>query len=285
MTNLRKKNLSPGWYPFSERDAQLAMQKFEKEYIKIQDSLSFDINKVNCIIVPHAGWEFSGFCSYCAFKKAQSIARQNNQKVEKIVLFGGHLGFSEKSIVLNYQKLETPFGFLDVDTDLINDFKGIFSSVDETDFFSDNTIEVNLPFIKYFFPDVKVIALYPPLQEAVSIAKFFSDRIDNGFVIASSDLTHYGPNYGFTPEGTGPRAYQWACKNDQIIIDAILNLDYDSIENIAGKHHNSCSPNAIIAALAFAKYKSSIKAYKVYKTSSYELFPSASFVGYLSAIA
>ena len=279
---IRKRILPSGWYPADEKRC---LENFKKFEIMVKpSSINVDLKNVNSIIVPHAGWDFSGHLSYLSFLKAKEVAEKSNQKIDLIVYFGGHLKYSENTIVLNYDYCETPFGNLEVETNLINEYKKLFDSIDETSIFSDNTIEVNMPFIKHFFQSAKFIGLYPPLQEALSIAQFFINKVTNCLVVASSDLTHYGPNYGFTPSGTGEKAYKWACENDKILLNALEKLDYDSIELIVDKHQNSCSPNSLTTAIAYASFKGSKKGYILSYDSSYNIFPSASFVGYLSFI-
>lgn len=281
--NVRKKTLPSGWYPSDEVKCIEYFKKFE--YLVNPSSISVNTNKIHSLIVPHAGWEFSGHLAYLSFYKASEICKKHNIQVDTIVLFGGHLKFSEKSIILNYQYCETPFGNIEVDLSLLNEYKKLFDTTDETPLFTDNTIEVNLPFIKYFFPEAKLIALYPPLQEAVSIAQFFANKSKNSISIASADLTHYGPNYGFTPHGTGEKAFNWVKENDKILIDTLEKLDYDSIETIVDKYQNSCSPNSLTTSIAFASLRGAIKGYPLQYGSSYQIFPSASFVGYISFIA
>ena len=48
--------------------------------------------------------------------------------------------------------------------------------------------------------------------------------------IGSTDLTHYGPRYGFTPMGTGLEGLRWADRvNDQRFIDLALKLDAEEM--------------------------------------------------------
>ena len=45
-------------------------------------------------------------------------------------------------------------------------------------------------------------------------------------VFGSTDLTHYGPNYGWSPKGYGPEAVKWVKEvNDKKFIDQALKLD------------------------------------------------------------
>jgi hypothetical protein len=72
--------------------------------------------------------------------------------------------------------------------------------------------------------------------------------------IGSTDLTHYGPRYGFTPMGTGLEGMRWAdTVNDQRFIDLALKLDAEQILTSAAENCNACGPGAAAAVVAAAK--------------------------------
>ena len=60
-------------------------------------------------------------------------------------------------------------------------------------------------------------------QAVVEIAKRLGLNIK---VIGSTDLTHYGPNYGFVSKGAGLQAIDWVRdQNDRRIIDVMLDME------------------------------------------------------------
>ena len=72
----------------------------------------------------------------------------------------------------------------------------------------------------------------------------------NARYIASTDLTHYGENYQFSPAGSGVSAMQWAKENDQSLIDLMLGFQVDQIVPEAQKKQSACGPGAVAALLA-----------------------------------
>ncbi len=73
-------------------------------------------------------------------------------------------------------------------------------------------------------------------------------------VIGSTDMTHYGPNFGFTPAGPGKEAVEWVkTKNDSAAIDAMKAMDDKAILAQGLDHHNMCCPGAVAAAAAAAR--------------------------------
>ena len=72
--------------------------------------------------------------------------------------------------------------------------------------------------------------------------------------IASTDLTHYGPRYGFYPQGTGPEAIKWAKDiNDMEFVDLAINMKAHELVLCAEKCASACGPGAVAAVVAAAK--------------------------------
>ncbi|MFZ0052891.1 MAG: AmmeMemoRadiSam system protein B, partial [Desulfobaccales bacterium] len=150
----------------------------------------------------------------------------------------------------------------------------------------DNTIEVELPMVKYFFPNAKVLAVRAPsspkameLGEAVvAVARELNLSL---LAFGSTDLTHYGPNYGWAPKGIGPEAVKWVREvNDQRFLSEVLKLDEAGLLRAAQEDRSACSAGAAAAAVAATKKLGAQKAVLRDYYTSYEILPGDSFVGY-----
>jgi AmmeMemoRadiSam system protein B len=154
----------------------------------------------------------------------------------------------------------------------------------------DNTIEVQLPFIKYFFDNIKIVPIgAPPSIKSVEMGKTVADVARkmglNILVLGSTDLTHYGPNYGYTPKGRGKAALQWAREiNDRSVIAAILSMDPLSIIRDSQQKHNACCSGAAAAALSAGKALGAVQSKLVTYASSHDKSPGESFVGYAGIV-
>ena len=78
-------------------------------------------------------------------------------------------------------------------------YKILLSEIDE-DANPDNTVEVQLSFVKYLFPESMVLGLRaPPSDKSIKLGKLINDvgsQLNRKItVIGSTDLTHYGPSY------------------------------------------------------------------------------------------
>jgi MEMO1 family protein len=134
---------------------------------------------------------------------------------------------------------------------------------------------LQLPFIKYFFKDTKIIPIgVPPIKKSleigISAVKLANHYGVNIKIIGSTDLTHYGFNYGFTPKGTGQSALDWVQnENDRRLIDKMLVMEPEAILQEALTSQNACCAGAAATALAAGKQLGAKKAQAIaYATSS-----------------
>jgi AmmeMemoRadiSam system protein B len=207
-------------------------------------------------IVPHAGWTFSGSLAALAF----SAIKQRHERVHTFIIFGAHY-FGSLPLVYDTGRWITPIGEVDVDEELARIVLDSGHAVSDIGpHMSEHSIEVQVPFIKYLFPDSKILPiLVPPKELAIALGNIIGDIIaETGskkiICIASTDLTHYGPRYGFTPKGIGADALEWASEvNDRKFIDLALKLDVRSLLTSSMKSYNACGPGAAAAVVTVAK--------------------------------
>jgi AmmeMemoRadiSam system protein B len=126
------------------------------------------------------------------------------------------------------------------------------------DRYADNTVEVLLPMVKYFFPRARLLWLRLPAETASYEAGRVLARSALSLgreikVLGSTDLTHYGYNYGFTPRGSGRRALDWVkTVNDRRFIEAVLEGDGGAVLARAEGEKSACSAGAALGCLGFA---------------------------------
>jgi AmmeMemoRadiSam system protein B len=88
--------------------------------------------------------------------------------------------------------------------------------------------------------------------------------------LASSDLTHYGPDYGFAPGGVGMHGLEWARQNDRRLLDRIEKFDVDGIVAEVATRMNACGGGAIAAMLAACREYGGGSATVLRHANSYE---------------
>ena len=280
---VRRAQFSGSWYPGNAADCEREIKRFIQSG---EATIQSDRPLVGGI-VPHAGWYFSGSiaCNVirCLIGKKQP---------DVFVVFGMHLHPRSSNYIMTEGAWETPFGNLEIEKDLAGEltkrFKFNIESADRST--QDNTIELQLPFIKYFFNDAKLVPIgVPPNRESLKIGQAVADYGNRkGLemrIIGSTDLTHYGTNYGFMPKGTGPEAVDWVkSQNDQQLIDAILAMDPEQVIDEGLSNQNACCAGAAATALFAAKKLGAVQAETLAYATSYDKSPGDSFVGYVGVV-
>ncbi|MHC4758930.1 MAG: AmmeMemoRadiSam system protein B [Planctomycetota bacterium] len=208
-------------------------------------------------IVPHAGWIFSGSLAALVF----SAIKQKHEDIDTFVIFGAAHGcYGQTPAIYNQGSWSTPMGHIGIDEELAQEVleTGLALS-DLSAHGHEHSIEVQIPFIQHLFPESKIVPIIvPPSSEAISLGSELGqiiDKIDKKVIcIGSTDLTHYGPRYGFTPMGTGEKGTEWAGEvNDRKFIDAALKMNSQALLVDSLEHQNSCGPGAASATIAAAK--------------------------------
>jgi hypothetical protein len=282
-SNIRRAVFAGSWYPSSASECENEIAGFLTEGKTIK---SPDRNLVGGI-VPHAGWYYSGSIACNVIRRLKSEAPP-----DVIVIFGMHLHTNSRCHLMAEGAWETPFGEIPVEATLAAELVKKFSFTLETPdhFNQDNTVELQLPFIKYFFKDTKIIAMgVPPSRSSLEIGKSVIDFAGQmgltAKVIGSTDLTHYGSNYGFTSRGRGQKAVDWVRhENDRRVIDAMLALDPENVINEALASQNACCAGAAATAIAAAKSLGANQADEIAYATSYDKSPGDSFVGYVGIV-
>ena len=102
-------------------------------------------------------------------------------------------------------------------------------------------------------------------------------------VLSSTDLTHYGENYGFMPKGRGRSALTWVRDfNDAGFINAVLAGDPKETLARADKDQSACSVGAVLGVLGFVEFTGAKKGQLLEYGTSADLSGGipGSFVGY-----
>lgn len=232
-------------------------------------------NPIVAGIVPHAGWVFSGDLAAMVF----AAIRQVNKQVDTFVIFGAaHRYSNEHAVVYDQGAWETPLGLIRIDEQLAEKMIELGAVSDPSAHKSEHSIEVQVPFIQFLFPDAKLVPVIVPVYGldttfGTQVGQFLSTLEDKKAVcIGSTDLTHYGPGYGFCPEGTGHDALIWAHQvNDMEFIDHALTMDAEHIVSMAMEKHNACGPAAVATTIAAARAMGSIHGVLLGHTTSSQI--------------
>ncbi len=235
------------------------------------------------IIAPHAGYQFSGPGAAWAYKE---IAE--SRLADIYIMLG--LSHSGSPSCISLEDWETPFGVVKVDKEF-NETLMINSGLkqDENAHAQEHSIEVQLPFLQFANKDyLKQMKIAPIIvsedrnykEIAQAILKTIEQTGKKAIIIASSDFTHYGVNYGFFPFSSNIKENMH--KLDNGAIEEIKKLSASGfLEYINNTGATICGKIPIATAIATCKLLGAKKARLLhYYTSGDIVKDYSSAVGY-----
>ena len=268
---LREPCLPPGWYPRDRAKIAEFLEPFGQPAVLSASA-----------VAPHAGWYYSGHTAAIAVSALERDA-------ETVVVIGGHLPGGMPVLMAAEDGVKTPLGSMKIDGELREELKKNLEV--RPDRYEDNTVEVLLPMVHYFFPEAELLWLRFPADlssfEAGKTLGLCARELGRRItVLASTDLTHYGRNYGFNPRGSGKAALEWMKKvNDAAFIAAVLDGDPGQVLERAEEDCSACSAGAVLGALGFTASREKRAKLLDYRTSAdvgqEDEIPD-SFVGYVA---
>ncbi len=147
------------------------------------------------LIVPHAGYVYSGPIAASAYATLQSIAAH----IRRVVLLGPTHRVAIRGLALpDVEAFDTPLGRVPLDTEAMRAVArlpqvAISDEVHE----QEHSLEVQLPFLQCTLPEFRLLPLAVGMASAEDVAEVLETVWggDDTLIVISSDLSHYLP-YG-----------------------------------------------------------------------------------------
>jgi len=150
------------------------------------------------IIVPHAGYSFSGQTAAHAYKAI------SKQRFDTFIILG--TSHSSENTSISLEDFKTPLGIMKNDKQFSEELVKLKIEVNERDHAFEHSIEVQIPFLQVLFPSSKIVPIAVSFSDFNECREFcekvitVAERIGRKIcIISSGDLTHYGPSYNYTP--------------------------------------------------------------------------------------
>lgn len=220
---------------------------------------------------PHAGYPYSGSTAAYSFFE---IARQYPDTF--IIIGPNHRGIGPPFAIQTEGSWETPLGTTRIDCGSAQSIlkKSKILEDDSRAFVEEHSLEVQLPFIQ-FLGDAEIvpIAMYIHDDEGSSctigraIADMAKESKKRYVILASSDLTHFGWQYGFVP--VKHDEIEWIQEVDMGILRAAERLDTSAVLK-AGEKANACGLGCIMSMIEAEKTLGATKGRILKYTTSYE---------------
>ena len=154
------------------------------------------------IIVPHAGYVFSGQTAAYAYKLLV-----DQTKPSRVVVLGpSHYAQLDGLVSVSpFTHYRTPLGEVAVDVEAREQLlKSPLFASQRAAHIPEHSIEVQLPFLQVVWDEppriLPIVTGDLDQKEVLKVAAVLREAAGpDALVVASSDFTHYGPRFGFTP--------------------------------------------------------------------------------------
>lgn len=186
------------------------------------------------LIVPHAGYVYSGSVAASAYAQLAGIGN----KIHRVILLGPAHRVALRGIATSSADyFETPLGKIPLDIEAIQ--KALqCTQVQEFDLTheQEHSLEVQLPFLQTLLSEFTLVPLVVGDSNADEVSTVL-EKLWGGeetLIVISSDLSHYND-------------YTTAQTMDQTTCHAIEHLDYKTID-----YHHACGRNPVLGILQSA---------------------------------
>jgi AmmeMemoRadiSam system protein B len=249
------------FYPNSADEIRGLIEHFNK----ILDG-AIKLNDIVCnapaFIVPHAGYIYSGFSANVAYRVLKT------QDIDSVVVIGpSHRVYLDGISISDFDEYETPFGNLSIDSDIVADISKLFDISCVPKAHQEHSTEVQMPLLKYYNPDIKVVEMVYGNVSAEVLSKIIDYLLDKPKVaiFISTDLSHfYDINRAKILDG--------------ICLEAIDKLDI----NLLNQGCEACGKIGVEAMIKSAKRANLMPKILDYRTSADSSGNKDEVVGYTS---
>ncbi len=190
------------WYPATESEIRLLADSWERQ----SPPLSLEgAPPPNVLILPHAGWAYSG---QIAWEALRCVKGADFSRV--VLLAPSHRAWIENRMLAPESKaVSTPLGEIEIDRDFI-DRLSLIAPLAKNDrvHSAEHSAQIEYPLLQLalahpFKIAPLIIGSLEPDQMGMcarAIAQLMDKRT---LLVISSDFTHYGRDFDYTPYGTG----------------------------------------------------------------------------------
>lgn len=174
-------------------------------------------SRLKALIVPHAGYPYSGSVAGCGY----ALLRNYADTIKRVWLIGpSHQSFYQGIALANFDQWQTPIGSAVVDPvnkQLTKNLPKLFF-IDNQVHQHEHSLEVQLPFLLSSLVDFNVIPMLTgEIDYRFSVEVMDQYLGENDLLLVSSDLSHY-------------LNYDQAVEKDEVAIDHITKLQVNKLQ-------------------------------------------------------
>ncbi len=194
------------------------------------------------IVVPHAGYVYSGATACHAYLSASKFG-----KPDLVVILGpNHTGIGAPISVWPMGSWKTPLGNVAVDENIANDLIKVFpaASLDYDGHIMEHSVEVQIPFLQFTLgAGIKILPICLKDQRKESAFKLSQAlrvilKNRRFWIVASTDLNHY-------------EDHEATLLKDKLVIDAFTKNDVDELYSVISEEKITMCGFGAVATLLY----------------------------------
>ncbi|UCB44235.1 MAG: AmmeMemoRadiSam system protein B [Dehalococcoidales bacterium] len=264
---IREPVVAGTFYPGTADRLQLMLEQLVEKGAEKEDVVG--------ALLPHAGYQYSGGVAGATISRVKFT--------DTFVIMGpSHTGLGEPFSIMTEGVWKTPLGEVAIDEELGKKILAAsrFIKEDYVAHLQEHAVEVQLPFLQYFKPDVRIVPIilapadvtvYQEIGQAIAGA--ISEVGREVVIIASGDMTHYEPQ-------------KVAEQKDREGIEAMLHLDeMELLKRVREQDISMCAYAPAASMIVAARELGAVEAEHVsYQTSGDTTGDYSAVVGYAGII-
>jgi len=193
--NIRPPAVASMFYPGGTAELRNTVQKYLSN-ASVEENVSQlkkeEIAQLRTLIVPHAGYIYSGKIAACAYQ----LLLENQKRFKHVLLLGpAHRVWLEGAAFPEADAFETPLGEIALDKELKEKILAEFSwiSVSDRAHAEEHCLEVQLPFLQETLGEFKLLPLVvgdAKTELLATLIQQFSEDTET-LIVISTDLSHF----------------------------------------------------------------------------------------------
>jgi len=263
----RETSVAGAFYPAVCREIEAYISRFNT----LLDESGFRGESVTisprALIVPHAGYVYSGFTANAAFR----TAAEKRMDVRRVVVIGpSHRVFIRGASVALYSHYASPCGTMKIDLHFSNALKERFGFLHfSPEAHREHSTEVQIPFVQHYFPDAEIVEIVYGDLDGSELSKLIDSVLEESgtLVVISTDLSHF-------------YSKEQANRLDSYCLQGMRDLDISELE-IGCEACGMTGVKGVIASAGRAGLQSQVLDYR---TSADASGDETSVVGYVSCL-
>jgi len=264
---IREMSVEGSFYP----SACSEIERYIAHFNSLLDGTEFRSELIGllprAIIVPHAGYIYSGFTANAAYR---SVADKRGDIRRVVVIGPSHRVYIEGASVARYDRYASPCGEMKMDLALSSALEETFDFLHfAPEAHMEHSTEVQVPFLQHYFGSAELVEIVYGDLDDKALSRLI-DRVleeKDTLVVISTDLSHF-------------HTKQEAKMLDGLCIRGMTDLDLSELE-IGCEACGMIGVRAVITSANRAGFRSQVLDYR---TSADATGDDKSVVGYVSCL-